>query len=307
LDFGSEHSFKKAVQKIKRHYGVEICESTSRLDTYKHAETMQVTDYALSGKPTSEVATIITQVDGGMIPTVKQKDPLFTGDQRKNRSYEWREARLALAYAKGKVDPIYSARVDTPDKIGDMVEATVNRVGRGNETKIHCVGDGAPWIAEQIDNKFGADAYYMLDFFHAFQYVSAAAKCCSPDAPEQWLKIQKNNLKSSNSAALLSELNSHIPQCNLNQNCPAFKCHEYLIKRTKQLDYKAAIAADLPIGSGKIEGGIRSVLHERLKKSGTWWKLENAQKVIYLRTVVANHKLDAYGTDLRSGFFRSCA
>jgi len=79
----------------------------------------------------------------------------------------------------------------------------------------------------------------------------------------------------------------------------------YLIKRTKQLDYKSAIEAGLPIGSGKIEGGIRSVFHERMKKSGGWWKVENARKMIHLRTVFANKRYDAYGADLRAGTFRS--
>jgi hypothetical protein len=304
IDFGADHSFKQAVEKLKRHYDVEVCESTSRLDVYKHTESMRTADYALSGKPTSEAATIISEFDGGMVPTVKQKDPLFVGDQRKNKLYEWREARLALAYAKGEVDPIYSAKFGTPDEIGNMVKATVDRIGRGDRTKIHFVGDGAVWITEQVEDKFGDDAYYMLDFFHASEYVSAAAKCCSPEDVEQWSKTQKSNLKSGDTKTLFAALNSHTSQCTLKHDCPAFKCHEYLIKRTKQLDYKAAIEAGLPIGSGKIEGGIRSVLHERLKKSGSWWKAENAQKMMHLRTVVANKKLDAYGKDLRSGAIR---
>jgi hypothetical protein len=34
----------------------------------------------------------------------------------------------------------------------------------------------------------------------------------------------------------------------------------------------------LPIGSGEIESGNRSVLHARLKLGGAWWKAENAGK-----------------------------
>lgn len=304
IDFGAEHSFNKAIEKLKRHYDVEVCESTTRLDVYKHAEAMRTADYALSGKPTKEVKIIVLQVDGGMLPTVQKKDPLFTGDQRKNRQYEWRETRLVVAYENGEVDPIYSAKMGTPEEIGAMMEATVNRVGRGVDTKIHGIGDGATWIAEQVDEKFGADASYLLDSYHVAQYLSAAAKCCAPESPEQWTKMQKNNLRANNSSTLFSELKAHIPQCSLTKDCPALKCHEYLIKRTTQLNYKAAIGANLPIGSGKVEGGIRSVLQERLKKSGSWWKVENVQKMAHLRTVVANKRLDAYGKDLRSGAIR---
>src|SRR5579863_6351947 len=49
LDFGADHAFKKAVEKVYRHYGVKVAENTTRLDVYKHATTMQKADYALSG------------------------------------------------------------------------------------------------------------------------------------------------------------------------------------------------------------------------------------------------------------------
>jgi hypothetical protein len=305
LDFGSEHSFKMAAQKIQRHYGVEISESTTRFDVYKHAEIMQAADYALSGKQAPEALIIINQTDGGMIPIVSQKNPLFIGDRRKNRLREWREIRLTVSRKKGSVNPIYSAKIGTPDEIGNMIKATVNRVGRGEKTKIHCLGDGAPWIAEQVEDKFGADASYLLDFYHASEYLAKAAICCHPDNHKQWFKIQQNNLKNNNTSTLFYELTSHAEQCSLKTECPALTCYNYLIKRTKQLDYKSAIEAGLPIGSGEVEGGIRSVIQKRLKISGVSWKLENAQKIACLRTVVANNRLDAYGQDLRSGAFKS--
>lgn len=265
---------------------------------------MEKTDYALSGKSASVAKTIISETDGGLLPTVTKKDPSFTGDQRKNRACEWREARLSLAYEKGAVDPIYAAKIGTPDEIGVMIAATINRVGRGEETEIHCVGDGAPWIANQIETQFGDDAYYLLDIYHASEYLAEAAICCAPQDSRQWFKTHRDNLKNSTTSVLFAELNAHASQCVLKDNCSALKCYNYLIKRTKQLDYKSAIEAGLPIGSGKIEGGIRSVFHERMKKSGGWWKVENAQKMINLRTVFANKRFNAYGQDLRAGAFR---
>ena len=305
LDFGADHSFKKAVEKIYRHYGVKVAENTTRLDVYKHAKIMQETNYALSGEQSVEAETIIGEIDGGHIPTVRKKDPLFIGDQRKNRIHEWREARLTLAYVKGTIYPLYSAKIGLPNEIGDMFEQTINRAGRGEKTKIHCVGDGALWIAEQVKEKFGDDAYYMLDFYHASEYIAAAAKCCSTDSPEQWRRTQQENLMIGNVKILFDELSLHAAACTLSENCPGLKCYNYLVKREKQLDYKTAIASDLPIGSGKIESGIRSVVHERLKKSGSWWNIDNAQSMLHLRAVVANRRLDAYGQDLRHSTFRA--
>lgn len=307
LDFGADHPFAIVVQKMKRHYGVDVASSTTRLDVQKHAATMQKSDYALSGKPASEAEVIIGETDGGMVPIVSQKDPNFTGDQRKNKIHEWREARLTLARPQGSVTPIYAAKIGTPDEIGSMLEATVNKAGRGKETKIHYVADGAIWISEQVENKFGADAYFLLDFYHASKYLAEASKCCCAGDSKQWLVRQQANLKTGSLSALFADLNAHTESCTLKNDCPALKCYNYLIKRTKQLDYKSAIEAELPIGSGEIESGIRSVIQRRLKLTGAWWKPENAQKMISLRTVVANNRFDAYGQDLRRGSFTSFA
>jgi hypothetical protein len=303
LDFGADHSFTVAAQKMKRHYGVDVAPSTTRLDVQKHAAVMQKTEYALSGKSAPEAKVIIGETDGGMVPTVSKKDPHFTGDQRKNKTHEWREARLTLARAQGSVTPIYSAKIGTPNEIGDMFEATLNKAGRGKKTKIHYVADGATWIAEQVENKFGTDAYFLLDFYHASQYLAEASVCCSPKDSKKWFVLHQTNLKTGNLSALFADLTLHTEQCNLKSDCPALKCFKYLTKRINQLDYKSAIKANLPIGSGEIESGIRSVIQRRLKLSGAWWKLENAQKMISLRTVVANNRLDAYGHDLQLGAF----
>ena len=42
--------------------------------------------------------------------------------------------------------------------------------------------------------------------------------------------------------------------------------------RKDQLNYKGAIAAGLPIGSGEIESSHRFVIQERLKIPGAWWQ-----------------------------------
>jgi hypothetical protein len=50
----------------------------------------------------------------------------------------------------------------------------------------------------------------------------------------------------------------------------------------------------LPIGSGEIESGNRSVVQERLKISGAWWAEENARKMLALRVARANGEWPAY-------------
>ena len=59
-------------------------------------------------------------------------------------------------------------------------------------------------------------------------------------------------------------------------------------KRMHQFDYLNAIENKLPIGSGEVESGHRSVVQKRLKLPGAWWLEENAEKMLAIRTVRAN-------------------
>src|SRR5205085_2139083 len=62
----------------------------------------------------------------------------------------------------------------------------------------------------------------------------------------------------------------------------------YLSERHDCLDYAAARAAELPIGSGEVESGHRHVIQRRLKVAGAWWNQINAQAMLNLRTARAN-------------------
>ena len=72
---------------------------------------------------------------------------------------------------------------------------------------------------------------------------------------------------------------------------PAGACKRYLEKRLDYLDYKTALKAGLPIGSGETESAHRWVIQARLKIAGAWWKIDNAERTLKLRTMRASNEL----------------
>jgi hypothetical protein len=68
-------------------------------------------------------------------------------------------------------------------------------LAKGKQTHLHVVGDGAPWIADQVDEKFGLQGSYLVDFYHVCEYLADAAKSCANDNEKSWLETQKNALK----------------------------------------------------------------------------------------------------------------
>src|ERR1700733_14515622 len=75
---------------------------------------------------------------------------------------------------------------------------------------------------------------------------------------------------------------------------PVRPCHRYLSARRNQLNYREALANDLPIGSGEIESAHRYIAQQRLKRPGAWWRVEHADHMLALRINRRNGQWEAY-------------
>ncbi len=263
---------------MKEHYGIELPASTIRLIVEKHAYNMAKNQGAPKAKKVVKKPAefVIAESDGSMIPIVTF-DPKNTGDRRKSRKTLWREARLALAYHKGSTTTFYRATLGSPDEVGDQLAELVRDANRGPKTRIHALGDGALWIAEQIEKVFGDDANYLIDYYHLSQYLNQASLCCFPNNSINWFHVQQKLMKENKLDVVLKNLKNHLDETKIPKHqCGAQKCYQYMIKRMKQFDYKGALERDLSIGSGEIEGAHKSVIQKRLKIPGGWWCEENA-------------------------------
>jgi hypothetical protein len=285
-DFGADGSFAKVSQKLKEHHLIDIPESAARSITLNHAREFQSQP---SVEGASEEDCIVAEMDGCMIPIVEVPEKSNESDDvRKSRKVCYQEARVALAYKKGSKTPVFEATLESVESAGYALQRCVKRIGLGLKTFIHCVADGAPWIAEQVENRFGTQAKFTIDFYHLSQYLAAAALCCDKENAETWRRVQQNHMKENEIETVLNNLNAHVENCSQETKCTAETAFNYMIKRTNQFDYKTAIASDLPIGSGEIESANKCLVQSRLKIPGAWWKVANAEAMLHLRTARAN-------------------
>ena len=112
-----------------------------------------------------------------------------------------------------------------------------------------------------MEEKFGSNGTYLIDFYHLCEYLSAAAPYCTSGDKEVWLKAQKAALKLSEHSHVLNELRPHLePSTTEDSQAPVRACHRYIKNRPEPLDYKTAIEQELPIGSGEVESAHRYVL-----------------------------------------------
>jgi len=300
-DFGAEESYQKAAWRVQEHYGLELSASAVRRWTQRHGAALEQ-EQAAQRDPElpaeAGAAVVIGELDGSLIPIVETGQP--GGDRRKARVLKWEEARLALAHPLGSVTPCYGATLGPVTEAGAVLVDCTRRAGATRQTYLHCLGDGAAWIIQQVHAQFGQQASYLLDFYHVSEYLAAAAQRIAPTASRHWLAEHQEHLLHNRLEEVLAALKPHQEGAELaDAEAPVRVCLRYLSNHRAWLNYAAAREAGLPIGSGEVESGHRSVIQQRLKIAGAWWRRENAAKMIALRIHRANGDWQTYWESVR--------
>ena len=153
---------------MQEHYGIDVPESSIRAITLGHASCMQeesITSLETCQGSTGEAVRFVGEMDGSMIPVVLI-DENAEGDKRKTRKIEWQEAKLCQVYKPGSTDKRHQATMGGPDEAGDQWLSCTIAQGFNQQSTIHCVSDGAKWIASQAKRVFGEQGSYLVDYFH---------------------------------------------------------------------------------------------------------------------------------------------
>jgi hypothetical protein len=303
VDLAADMTYAEARKKLREHHGQDICESSFNRLTQKHAQNVLEIDRPDTEFPqyVSPYKVVIAMTDGGMVPVVVAAT---TGDKRKGKKLLWREAKIALAHARGSVTPFYAGCIEGGvDQAGKGLLHCAVRAGFGANSHVHSVGDGAPWIVGQMDVRFGAQGSFIVDFYHLCEYLAAAVNSITSDAAARkaWMDARKAELLTGRVDSVLATLSSCLePEGTPKDKSPVRTCHNYMVERTGQFDYAGALKAGLPIGSGEIESAHRYVVQKRLKMPGAWWTVENAERMIALRILRLNGDWESYWENYRT-------
>lgn len=295
VDFASDIPFNAVPGKLKEHYGIELCCEVIRKITLSHGKRIEKFMDAFHRKPSSEATAILAEADGSMIPIVTIDNKATEKDLRKTRKVKWKEARLCHARNIDKVTAIFRASLKGVEKTGDQWFLCALEAGFTDKTKMHCLGDGAPWIKDQANRVFASQGNYLLDFYHVSEYLAKASEEINTEDPKNWFREQQSLLKGGQLYRVLQNLESYIYGGDQNkEEGSSYECYRYLVKRIEQLDYFGAILDSLPIGSGEIESGHRHVIQKRMKRAGMWWKEKNAEIMLQLLTLRSNESWEHY-------------
>jgi hypothetical protein len=290
---------------------VRLSQSTARALTLKHAAYLceaQLQREKVRVLPARGAGRIITEADGSMLPIVECGDAQAKrgdaqaacgdgacdnaqADRRKQRTIIWQEARLAAAQPQGSARVHYAVSFGDVHETGEQWARATRDAGWAANTRIHALGDGAEWLEAQHRVHFARHGSYLVDFFHVCEYLGEAA----PPGQEGWMETQKQRLKTNRHDLVLAELEKRLEtEATPDENAPVRAAHRYLGNRRHVMDYQAALAEGLPIGSGMIESGHRHIFQSRLKIPGAAWLRSTAEAIAHARAARANQLWDSY-------------
>lgn len=290
-DFGADEAFAPAAAKVREHYGVEVGASRVRRVCLHHATRLA----AAPVQPCTTLraqgpAWIVAEADGCMLPIVETTTAPPAADKRRHRKVRWQEARVVAAQAHGEVTTHYDATLGEVAEAGARWSRVAQAAGWGVNTRIHALGDGAPWLAQQASLRFGQCSTYLLDLYHVCDYLAAVWP-----GDKTTVQAYREALKAGRHEEVLTALRVRLEAPELpDEHAPARCALRYLENRRDQLDYPAAMAAGLPVGSGLIESAHRHLLQARLKIAGAWWSEPHAHAMTQLRVCRENGQWHSY-------------
>ncbi len=157
------------------------------------------------------------------------------------------------------------------------------------------IGDGAVWIWNLADQHFPG-ALQIVDLYPARQHLYELAAQLFPNggqARKQWMAICLDPLDQGKIEALVQTLRGLHPASEELAKTVANQA-EYFQRNSERMRYPNFRAQNLFAGSGVIEGGCKTVIGTRLKRSGMFWTVRGANPILALRCCRLNDRFEDY-------------
>ena len=294
---GAEVDFAEAQDWLERLAGLHVAKETvrqhaeqqgARLEQAQQATIPQVERTRESPLPVDAApGQLLVETDGVMV--------LY-------RQTGWHEVKIGLVagWQDGALRaPSYVAARESAAAFGDRLLAEAARRGaleivrwEGGRTgaglavlrDVLVLGDGARWIWTLAAEHF-SQRRELVDFYHASEHLWTVARALygegTPQAQE-WGTARCPELRHDGVApvrAALGKARAATPEGRRLLR----RERGYFRTNAARMDYPAAKAAALPLGSGAVESLARHLVQLRLKRPGARWSPAGAQAILTLR------------------------
>lgn len=206
-----------------------------------------------------------------------------------------------------RLDTLYFARMpeEGMERLIQQQSGTVERLLKERTFRaLVLICDGKPAIWKAAARQHVYDGFVrILDFYHATESLSKAAEALfgkQTERARRWYEKYRKKMRDrrGGAEAALRSMRYHakkVPK-NSERGRTLGKQIRYLARNLHRMEYAKYRRRGLPIGSGPVEAACKTVVGQRLKRSGMRWSRPGGQRVLNLRTHVLSGRWDPFWT-----------
>lgn len=229
------------------------------------------------------------------VGTVACYGPLIPAVEEENEDHRERLRTVYLGQMPEEKSPSFNAKFERE------VEHTLTHIPM--DCRIVCLADGSIGIWNYFeDHAKLREAVHVLDFHHAAGYLAKVSHALygegTPEA-KCWFEKYRKILKDIDGG--VEQVIRAIRYYRLSfgvRSGPKYEAIRetlrYFTRNRRHMRYAEYRSHGLPIGSGVVEAGCKTLVGQRLKRAGMRWSLEGGQAILNLRAVVLSERWDAF-------------
>ena len=299
---GSETSFEQGREQLELLAGLKVTTKAverqaetigADIAAQEQARIEQGLQQEWPGIAAPEIPVLYVEMDGTGVPMLASETEGRAGKQ--GEQARTREVKLGCVFTQTTRDvkgrPVrdetsttYTGGIETAEAFGRRLCVEAHRRGWNRAKKKVALGDGAPWIWNSVGEHLPG-AIQIVDLYHARQHLwELSGKLWPTDDRHRrhWTRQQQKKLDGGRIEALVRHLRSLSPTPSEAAE-EARREADYFATNAERMRYPAFRRQHLFVGSGVIEAGCKTIIGNRLKRSGMFWTVRGANAIIALR------------------------
>jgi len=250
--------------------------------------------------------TVAVSLDGVMLPMkdgarrVKRAAAAAAGKQTKGPA-GYQEAScgtLSFYDAEGeRLSTLRIGRMPEENKAtlkGMLVDELVSALDQRPDLKLVKLADGAKnnWTFLSQDLPAGVE---VVDFYHAAEHLRGVLQVAygetHPKTQSQFEKLRHVLLKQRRGVETVIRALVHLRDRHPRRQRLATEL-KYFRSNRHRMRYAELRARGFPIGSGVVEAACKTLVTQRMKRSGMRWREDGGQAILTLRSLVQSDRFD---------------
>tara|TARA_Y100000385_G_C13045718_1_gene617383 strand:- start:32 stop:1468 length:1437 start_codon:yes stop_codon:yes gene_type:complete len=255
----------------------------------------------LAEKVPSEAVCISVSFDGVMLGMKPKKKTDDVKNTEETDGCQWKEASCGtisfIDECGDRISTIQYGRMPEHKKVHlkKLLKLNIEEILKQRpDLKVVYLADGAKEIWSYFDEEL-PHGFQLTDYYHVCQYIKSAFNAAYPDNQDKATDkfnehklVLKNEIDGVNSVLrALRYLRSKHPN---NKDIKA--AVTYFTNNKHRMRYAEAQEKKYPIGSGIVEAACKTLVGQRLKRSGMSWNHHGGQSILTLRSLTRSDRFD---------------